>query len=399
MKNKCIVFGRNYNDIDCRVPLILELSRKNSCAVEIITIPTSSSTGLSVRHSISNLNEISFQNLFNILCNKYIYMLILWLFRNFELNNSSIVKFRIWPLVWKSVLNFLFNRRFERKLLCYLKNKLIIIDDIYLEPNRSPIVDFLHRHRELSVYCLSHGQNTLTNLWYDVASINSREKFDARNIDVYVPSQIDIGDLNRKAKNFNPIVIGNTRFDKYWIENYPLRLKEMKLQTNFDYRFKILFTMSKLNYGQDAKEVRDLILQIVSDYNVILCLKPHTRGMKLDELKLPDLENLIVEEHCETTDLITWADLVLFTGSSIVFEAFIRKKPVVYLKRLQKYDSIFDNLPQLNIYDGRIDICQVIRNALEHPELAFSSDEYLNENVFGHTGGSVCETFITKYLF
>lgn len=398
MKNKCIVFGRNYNDIDCRVSLILELSRNNSYDVEVITIPTRASTGLSVRHSISNLNEISFQNVFEILCNEHTYILILWLFRNFELNKSKIIKFRLWPLVWTKVLNAIFNRRFERKLLHYLQNKLIIIDDIYLEPKRSPIVDFLHRHQELSVYCLSHGQQTLINLWYDVASINQRERYDARNIDVYVPSKIDIGDLNRKAKNFNPIVIGNTRFDQYWIDNYPLRSKVNKFHSNLDHRRKILFTMSKLNYGQDANEVRELILQIVSNNRVILCLKPHTRGMKLDELNLPNLENLVVEEHCETTDLITWADVVLFTGSSIIFEAFIRKKPVVFLKRLQKYASIFDDLPQLNIYDGSDDICQVIQNAMERLDIAFNRDEYLNEHVFGNTGGNVCSSFIKKYL-
>lgn len=325
-------------------------------------------------------------------------MLIEWMYRKFELNNFGIIKYRFWPLLWKAIISIIFDKKLEAELLLYLKDKLIIIDDIFLEPERSPIVKFLHRHSELSIYCLSHGQNTLTNLWHDVASVNRRRKFDAQNIDVYVPSKIDASDLKRKAKNFNPVIIGNTRFDKYWVEKYPLRSKNIKLNDKFCHQIKVLFTLSKLNYGQDAAEVRELILQLTSDVNIVLCLKPHTRGMTIDELKLPNLENLIIADQYETTDLITWADLVLFTGSSIIFEAMIRKKAFVYLQGLQKYESIFDNLPQSNIYDGSIDICKVARTALTQLKCQSDSEQFLDEHVYGHTGGGVCESFVKKYV-
>ena len=87
--------------------------------------------------------------------------------------------------------------------------------------------------------------------------------------------------------------------------------------TKLDYRKKILFFMSKLNYGQSANEVRKLIIDIVDNNDFVLCLKPHTRGMTLNELNLPNLDNLI-EEKCGSRDLISWADIVIFTGSSII---------------------------------------------------------------------------------
>ena len=270
-----MVFGRNYNDIDCRAPLIQEIVANFNLNVEVVTIPTLTSTGLTVFHDISEMNGVSYENIFKKYYSSSFFRIFYFLTNFFENNKNRIIRYRIWPSIWQIMMFFLINRFFERQLIRDLSDKNIIIDDVYLEENRSPVSKILRKYDHLKIYCLSHGQNTIKNLWYDKSQHQRTKLFNARGMNVYVPSKIDIGDLQRKAKNFNPIIIGNTRFDKYWIENDKLRNKENFFTTKLDYRKKILFFMSKLNYGQSANEVRKLIIDIVDNNDFVLCLTIH----------------------------------------------------------------------------------------------------------------------------
>lgn len=398
-KKAFVVFGRSYNDIDCRAPLILELIFKHSLNVEIIVIPTISSSGLTVQHDIEFLEGVTFTNVFEKYVNIRFYKILCLLSRFIEQNRNKIIRYRIWPFLWRRILKIILNKKIKEKLVEYLNDKHVIIDDIYLEKERSPISSLLHLNKQLSVYCMSHGQNTLTNLWFDIEHSTTRSVYDAEGVTVYVPSEIDVTDLSRKAKNFTPIIIGNTRFDKYWVENDKLRDKKNIFSTKLDNRKKVLFVMSKLNYGQEAGEARDLILEIVKEEQFVLCIKPHTRGMTLEELNLPIYENLIVEEKCGTRDLISWADIVIFTGSSIIFEAIIRKKPILFLGKIQKYNSIFDNLPQSFLYNSNKSICEALISAIDEKNSEWGRNEFLNKHVYANTNGNVCSEFLREHIF
>ena len=156
--------------------------------------------------------------------------------------------------------------------------------------------------------------------------------------------------------------------------------------------------MSKLNYGQSANEVRKLIIDIVDNNDFVLCLKPHTRGMTLNELNLPNLDNLVIEEKCGSRDLISWADIVIFTGSSIIFEAMIREKPVLYLSALQKYNSIFDDLPSHLKCSNSNSINEVLLRAMRDGYASWDLHDFIKQHVYGGTKGQICESFLSKFV-
>ena len=115
---------------------------------------------------------------------------------------------------------------FERQLIRDLSDKNIIIDDVYLEENRSPVSKILRKYDHLKIYCLSHGQNTIKNLWYDTSQHQRTKLFNAQGINDMYLQKLMLVTCREKLKNFNPIIIGNTRFDKYWIKNDNLRKKK-----------------------------------------------------------------------------------------------------------------------------------------------------------------------------
>ena len=113
------------------------------------------------------------------------------------------------------------------------------------------------------------------------------------------------------------INIGNTRFDKNWVLFESKNIKDYIYRKNEQYRTKILFVMSKIEYGQHVKEVQDLINEVLSDPKIALCLKPHTRGMDITNLDIKKNSNLTIEYTVETSDLIDWADLVYSLGPQL----------------------------------------------------------------------------------
>ena len=99
--------------------------------------------------------------------------------------------------------------------------------------------------------------------------------------------------------------------------------------------------MSKIEYGQEASEVANFINRIGQIEGVALCLKPNTRDMTIENLEIDTSSIIKFEYNIPTTYLIDWAGMVVFTGSSIIFEAMIKRKKVLYLSFLQKYPNIF----------------------------------------------------------
>ncbi len=74
--------------------------------------------------------------------------------------------------------------------------------------------------------------------------------------------------------------------------------------------------------------------------DIEVMIKPHTRtgtnSRLFANLKLPDASNILTPELCE------WAEVVLVIGSSVITEALMQKKPVLYLKYLHANTMLFE---------------------------------------------------------
>jgi hypothetical protein len=211
---------------------------------------------------------------------------------------------------------------------------------------------------------------------------------------IYTPSDNDSRILESNYRNVKAVTIGNTRFDTDWILDYQKRLLFPGKSLDAFFGTKIAFMMSKMEYGLDPREVFLLINKIASRDHTKIVLKPHTRGMSLIKYKNQISEKVLIADDVSSTEIIDWADIVIFTGSSIIFEAMIKRKRVLYLAALQKYETIFDSLPSIAILQALADLDDAI-SRLEHEPYDYGViDEFLALNTHNCVpGGRFCAAF------
>lgn len=396
---RVIFFCREYNDLDCRVPLINYLHKHENFTIEVVSIPTIRSSGLRVKHRFFKESHIDLTNIVHWFFNKNKQKTIRFFSRHFEQSKSKIIRFRLWPILWSLLFYKWYQtdqcrRHFKEKIA----NNIVIIDDILLDANRTFINQWLLSHEDIYLYCLAHGQNTYLNLWHDKTDTVKKPSQSKLNLAVYSPSENHSDYLKKNNEGLNLVNIGNTRFDKNWILFESKNIKDYRYRKNEKHSTKILFVMSKLEYGQNVEEVQNFINEVSSNPKIALCLKPHTRGMDISNLDIKKSSNLTIEYSVETSDLIDWADIVVFTGSSIIFEALIKQKKVIFLQCLQKYQTIFDTFPSNMIITKSDNILLKINNLIKDNTIS-NFDEFLNEHVYcDQEDGLVCKAFVDQHL-
>ena len=167
-KLQVIFFCREYNDLDCRVPLINFLNKQENLIVEVISIPTIRSSGMRFGHRFFKKSNIELSNLAHWFFNKNKQKIIRFFSRYFEQSKYKIIRFRLWPILWSLLF---YNSYQTDQCRGYFKkkisNSIVIIDDILLDANRTFINQWLLSEDDIHLYCLAHGQNTYLNLWYD----------------------------------------------------------------------------------------------------------------------------------------------------------------------------------------------------------------------------------------
>lgn len=397
--NKYIFLCREYNDLDCRIPLINFLLKEKGSHITVISIPTKTSSGLHVRHEYFSGSNLKIENLAHILFNSKLAKVMSWLSENIERSNNKYVRYRLWPFIWKSFFYRQYqNSIYQEKFLKLIKDNVIIVDDIFLDEDRTFVVRWLKENVQSKVLCMAHGQNTYLNLWNDLPLMKNIKRVSQGGLTVYSPSSNHSSYLDQFYTDISFINIGNTRFDTDWVLHHTPMFNHKKLKIFNNYKTKVLFVMSKLEYGQDASLVAKFIHTICRLDNLALCLKPHTRGMSIESLDISLGNNISVEYGTPTSELIHWADIVVFTGSSIIFEAMIKHKKILYLSCLQNYQTIFDTLPEDLICRELNDIGENIER-LSEVDHAESLNEFLITHVFaGERDGKVCKNFFENYL-
>jgi hypothetical protein len=154
--------------------------------------------------------------------------------------------------------------------------------------------------------------------------------------------------------------------------------------------------LSKIEYGVDLENIIEVINNCAKMNNSLVILKPHTRGMKIDTWRDKLNPAVIDGSRFSSSVLIEWAHTVLFTGSSIIFQAMIMHKNVVFLKYCQKYETIFDNISSICVSESLMDTIEYIENRpiklIDTKEL----DEFVRVNTHnGLNDGYVCKSVVS----
>jgi hypothetical protein len=397
---KVILITRSYNDLDCRLPLLREFSSRWGLPVSVLVIPTVSSSGYRVTHPFLSQLKIPCVYAIDLLRIKWVRYVCFWTSRFVEQSPVQVLSYRVWTWLWRKIYDRLSkSSSISSGVLHLTSDALLIIDDILTTPSRSFIVPLLANNCFRKLFCLSHGQNTYLNLWHDKPRGPQLAREREPTLIIYTPSDNDGRIFESNYKGVRAATIGNTRFDRDWILNYQEKLlgSEKKL---LPFRgTKIGFMMSKMEYGLNPADVFELINKLASRDNTKIVLKPHTRGMSLR--KYTNLINgkAIIADDVSSSEIINWSDIIIFTGSSIVFEAMIKRKRVLFLAALQKYRTIFDELPTMAVFKAGADLDEAI-SRIEHGAYDYGAiDEFLASHTHNHVSdGRVCAVFAERVI-
>jgi len=392
---KVVLVARSYNDLDCRIPLIHELASIEGFTASVLIIPTTSSSGLRVAHPLLVRMNIPCIYAYDLLRSKLARHLCYWMSRHVEQSSVPVVSHRVWSWIWRVMYIWLSKSSSIRNGVLQLASEAaVIIDDIAATPFRSFIVPLLANNKSLQLFCLSHGQNTYLNLWFDKLPDHRLEGSRGSILSIYTPSDNDSRILESNYRDVRAVTIGNTRFDTDWILDHQKRLLGQGKSLEDFSGTKIGFMMSKMEYGLDPAEVFLFVSKLALRDNTKIVLKPHTRGMSLREYRSRISDNVTIADNVSSSEIIDWADIVIFTGSSIIFEAMIKRKRVLFLAALQKYQTIFDALPPIAVLTAVGALDEAI-SRLEHEAYDYGAiEEFLASHTHNRIpGGRVCAAF------
>ena len=215
----------------------------------------------------------------------------------------------------------------------------------HIIPNRYVVNVLLRaaKRKSIPTLALPHGVYLYTNKFHKAGS-SPRQRFYKFNRFDYVIVQNHLRKdvlIRSGIAREKIVVLGSARFCGEWLAQNKKILPRMIGTTNRDRgRLRVAFMPSKPQCRIDVKRMHKTIDLLASLNEIDAVVKPHTRigreAHLFDNMQLPNVSHVLTSELCE------WADIVLIIGSSVITEALMQGKPVLYLKYLHANTMLFE---------------------------------------------------------
>jgi len=403
-KPDIIFLIRAYNDMDIQMSFIAALAEEGRFNVRIIGYPCDGDMGSPGSHEAAQYMRDKYGVSFETVLDKAPAPFHLRLMYKVE---RMIAPLRHKPWAQNSIVSNMLKvvhlamlvpmRKMLKGTLPWLKEiadewspLFINCDEAICQKGRAYMLDEIVRGKADSgvpVYIIKTGNDTYldTNpnkaipLEERLASMNYQKSPATRYI---VPCHLDQNSAHENFPEETPEIHGNLRFDRSWVEKLH---KDILVPPYMDKKSymdklpqsagpKVVFMLSKLGYGIKVDELKDSI-KLVSGMDGVACaIKPHTRGMKFDFMDPAALEGTVIVPDVPSALLIEWADILLFTGSSIAFHAMILNKRVGFLQNAQYIPTIFDDGVSCDKFDTNAELKAFLENWRENGEPEVSKD-------------------------
>jgi hypothetical protein len=220
--------------------------------------------------------------------------------------------------------------------------QLLCFDHIF--PSRYVVSALLEAANKESIptLALPHGVYLYTNEAYK-SGTSSRQRFHKFNRFDYVIVQNHLRKdvlVRSGITREKVVVLGSARFCDEWIAQNRKILPRMIGSNSQSEKLKVVFMVSKPHCRIDIERTLNTFDLLSNFTQIEVMIKPHTRtgiaSRLFSNLKLPNASDILTPELCE------WADVVLVIGSSVITEALMQKKPVLYLKYLHANTMLFE---------------------------------------------------------
>lgn len=371
-KREIVFLNRAYNDLDIQLSLITAFAEDGRFTVRVIGYPSDGDMGSPQYHEavpfLRDTYGIRFETVLDAAPApahlRFLYKAERFLF-GVRKAMARLPVFCRMPVKAVHIGVLTVMRRMLRGPLPWLDrmtaswNPLFIcMDEVLAQAGRSYMMDGPVRAmaaRGVPVYVIKTGHDIY---WDPAPNKNQAAKLKIQDVAYrktpakrfIVPSEVDQGSAARFMVDETIEVHGNLRMSPPWIERLhreiltpPYFDKDTFLRRLPDGKPRVCFMLSKLGYGIKLDEMKETIRMVASLPGVACAIKPHTRGMKFDFMDLAEVRNCAIVSDIPSPVLIEWADIVLFTGSSIAFHALILGKRAGFLQHCQYLETIFDD--------------------------------------------------------
>jgi UDP-N-acetylglucosamine:LPS N-acetylglucosamine transferase len=245
--------------------------------------------------------------------------------------------------LYKLTRKIFYNKNWARYILEQSRAQVLCFDHII--HNQYVVAALLRAAKEMSIptIALPHGVYLYTNESSKPKSTAEQRfsKFDRFDY-VVVQNQLRKNVLARSGIGEDKVVVlGSARFCEEWIEqNMKILPRMINSNAKSTEKLKVIFLTSKPQCRVDMERMLSTI-EILSNHSEIeLKLKPHTRmGASphlFVNLPIANASDVLTAELCE------WADVVIVIGTSVMTEALMQGKPVLYLKYLHANTMLFE---------------------------------------------------------
>jgi hypothetical protein len=260
----------------------------------------------------------------------------------------------------------------------------------HILPSRYVVGALLRAAKEKSIPTLAfpHGVYLYTNK-FNKARFSSRQRFYKFNRFDYVIVQnhlrkdvlVSSGIAREKI-----IVLGSARFCGEWIaQNKKILPRRIESTGRDPERLRVVFMPSKPRCRIDVERMHNTIDLLASLSEIEAVVKPHTRigreARLFDSMQLPNVSHVLTSELCE------WADVVLIIGSSVITEALMQGKPVLYLKYLHANTMLFEECGACWTIHNEAELEQALQSlrkkSMDVPYGDENVNRFLSEVVYG----------------
>jgi hypothetical protein len=211
-----------------------------------------------------------------------------------------------------------------------------------------------------------------------LGTIKSFEQYEFPDYDYYVMQHelrrsltVAIGGRLDKMVN-----LGIPRFSSEWLEvlNH-ITPRSLSLEPPQNGKIRVLYIDRPIHDGMDKEKLVATLRGISKLDFVDLIIKPHTRNNRLHFQELSNLGRVV--NDTDSLELIRWADAVVGTTSSILLEALLQDKTLLFPGYLCDHHMLIDQMNACH----KVDNLETLLTTLRQIQAGKFSRSYSTKNV------------------
>ena len=289
-------------------------------------------------------------------------------------------------MFYKITRRIYYGSRWAQSVLERIHAQAVCFD--YIMPRLYVVDAFLKAAGQMSIptLALPHGVQLYTNETTKPKSTEARRFAKFNRFDYIIASDKLRKEILVKAgvTASKISVLGSARYCRTWLEqNINIVPKTTDGLSKRPDGLKVVLMPSKPQCRLDMERMYASCRLIAEQKGIEAVIKPHTRTNTMDQFDnypLPDVSHML------TADLLGWADVLLVVGSSVMTEALMQGKPVLYLKYLHDNTTLFEELGACWTIHNEFEL----KNALVSLQKQKADVPYSKKNV---------ATFISKVVY